>query len=195
MIAFVINLPHREDRHKEIMDVCKKAQIYPIVFYGVNGREVYPDKPKMMRGHLGCRASHLLLLKSLLERHSDYFIVMEDDCELVDGFKEKLEAAMNELPVYWDLMYFGGHLKGEQVKHSDNLIVAKDVLCTHGYVIKKDSIKGLIKAIEAREDKIDLLFRDFQQKANCFMTWPVLSWQRTSHSDIEYTTTSNDHLR
>lgn len=195
--AYVINLAHRTDRLKSITEQCKKNDLTLHRIESVNGIEQFPNETKKKQGFYGCYQSHLKTLKMLLDVPGNYFLIVEDDCIFEEDFRQKLLNYYPQLPPTWDMLYLGGSINtsGAIEPLSVNISRAKKVYCTHAYVVKKESIPGLIKVVESRQWKIDILYCEYQKTHSCFITVPELAWQMAGFSDVENRMTNNIHLR
>ncbi len=195
--AYVINLKHRTDRLISITDECIKNDIKINLIAAVDGASKYATLKRKRKAVFGCYDSHLYTLKMLQHKVGEYFLVIEDDCVFVDNFRQKLEECSKQLPENWDMLYIGGSLKAKNSTEnfSQNLKRAKNVLCTHAYIIKKSSITDLITTVEKRKWKVDMLYCNYQKTHNCYITVPELTWQKTGYSDLEFRVTDNLHLK
>lgn len=183
MKANVINLAHRPDRMCEIEMECSREGLDVIRHEAVNGVKLFPDADKKLKGHFGCLHSHINLLKKV-KGSNEYHLILEDDAILIEGFEKKI---FNLITLDFDLLYLGGNVfsfENATETFDDKLNIAKNVLCTHAYIIKDESINGLLEVLESRNYKVDVLFTEYQKNHNCFITKECLSWQRESYSDI-----------
>jgi GR25 family glycosyltransferase involved in LPS biosynthesis len=131
----VVNLKHREDRKKVIVEKLEESGFsntdYEIV-QAVYGKELsllhtmelykmFEDNDFGSRcGFIGCALSHYGLWMELLkDTTNEYYIIMEDDVILCDGYKEqilKLESQLKDK----DILYHG------YTMYKNNRIVNKD---------------------------------------------------------------------
>jgi len=193
MNAHIINLKHRTDRRANMQAQCERLGLNPIFFDAVNGHEKYPNEPRpLMRGHFGCLDSHKMVLEYILKTYTNpfqYSLILEDDCVLVDDFLRKLKSKWLIEFSMPDLLFLGGNIhqmKDAVVERVDRLDWndARNVLCTHAYLIKHGSIPKLLTVLNSRQWKVDILFTEFQKIANCYITKECLAWQDVSMSDI-----------
>lgn len=209
-VVYVINLAHRTDRYSGVFDECIKNSIIPVRIDAVNGKGEFSYLPEnnLLKAHYGCAESHIKALEAAYGEQDEYSLIMEDDCQFSVNFKEKLSEYAKQLPEDWDLLYLGGSLinasnykggslinNGAAEKFSDNLYKAKNVLTTHAYIVRNNSIPRLLDVIKSKRDRIDILFCEFQKQAKCFIVYPELAWQRVGYSDIVEAVTNNIHLR
>ena len=111
-------------------------------------------------GHVGCILSHYMLWKTISYFPDDEYLILEDDVVLCDGFKEKLIDYKSRLPNDWQYV-FVGHccLPDEQHVHkqNDNIYTTSwPPMCTHAYMIKKESINTLIETNSMAWAHIDI---------------------------------------
>ncbi len=106
-IAYVINLDYAKDRRKYMQEQLEKADISFEFVDGVIGKNLklpHPDYDKRKyrlahgkrtsMGELGCYFSHIKVLKLFLKTDKDHALIMEDDIEFADNFKQILEEAL-----------------------------------------------------------------------------------------------------
>jgi GR25 family glycosyltransferase involved in LPS biosynthesis len=209
-VAYIINLTHRTDRYKDVFAECIKNDIIPVRIDAIDGKRdlSHLAGDRLLQAHYGCAESHIKSLEATYDGKGEYSLIIEDDCVLSDNFKEKLSEYAKQLPDDWDLLYLGGNLinasnyKGGSLinndaaeKFSDNLYMAKNVLTTHAYIVRNNSIPELLNVIKSRKDRIDILFCEFQKQNKCFIVYPELAWQRVGYSDIVGAVTNNIHLK
>lgn len=197
MKIFVINLKRRPDRLAEITAECKKHSIDFELIEAVDGHIAFPNAPRrIMQGALGCQASHVKALKKALY-YGDNCLILEDDAVFSDDFIERFAFTYQLLPMNWDVFFLGGSLLWENavLDYLPNLKRANNVLCTHAYMVNRNSIEKLLSYFESRQFKVDVLFTEFQKENNCFIAYPELATQRKGYSDIVDAVTDNVHLK
>jgi GR25 family glycosyltransferase involved in LPS biosynthesis len=116
--VYVINLDEDKDR----LDVMKQ-QIPKLGrpfkrIRAIKGKDLTPEElnnnttflskyfstPSM----IGCFLSHKKAWQTMIDNNDEYAIVMEDDCEIIDSFKQDLENVLDELiPKNPDFVYLG----------------------------------------------------------------------------------------
>jgi glycosyl transferase family 25 len=108
--AYVINLPERNDRRREMAEELQnagmpftpgKVELFPAI---------RPDSRGEFQsiGYRGCFLSHLSILKQAREAGLKNVLVMEDDLELRADFKEYEPLILQELQLgNWDIVHFG----------------------------------------------------------------------------------------
>jgi GR25 family glycosyltransferase involved in LPS biosynthesis len=72
-----------------------------------------PDK----YGSIACLMSHANLYKKIYKQYKGgTFLILEDDCKLIDNFKSKLNYYLDKLPPNWDMVWFGyNNIKGHKI--------------------------------------------------------------------------------
>lgn len=113
---------------------------------------------------IGVMLGHYTLWKALdWGNPKPYYHIMEDDVRLKPGWKTQLQAAMDELPDDWDILYPGnGCALGEAELVAGNLYKAKPQ-CLHWYVVRHKALKTLIHTNQIAWAPIDvqMIFRSF----------------------------------
>ena len=97
---YLINLDRRPDRLEAATAELNKAGIEFKRWPAVDGsslNESFQSGP----GALGCKLSHVAVLKDALEHGYDEITVYEDDVCFVPDFQVKLAAFMSKVPEDW----------------------------------------------------------------------------------------------
>ena len=208
----VVNLARRTDRRAECVSKFSKAGIadteYEFVA-AVDGAEIVPTLALKRlfqgndfgsrRGVVGCAMSHYTLWKQLLKDFdNEFYVIMEDDFELCDGFKPALRGLYDEF-MNRDVMFMGYHMfeqKRATVRHIYNraLNAAADgnattvevepldtdlyIGATHCYSINKRGAQRLVNYIEINGIKhgIDYLMKIADNGLECYETRPHLAF-------------------
>jgi GR25 family glycosyltransferase involved in LPS biosynthesis len=213
----VINLKRRPDKLKEISKKLKSLEISFDIFEAIDGSNILLTKEQELmfrnndfnnkRGVIGCALSHYYLWKELINSNYPYYIIIEDDADFCDGFKEKLLKII-DLIKSKDLIFFG-YLKSKSnklkyydtyhVENSETIIepLKQDLYIggTHCYSITKEGASGLIDFIDMHGIKhgIDYLIAKVQKIIPVYESKPHLAfaeWQDSIDnivdSDIQY---------
>lgn len=96
---------------------------------------------------VGCWLSHRTLWAALSLLPDEEVLVVEDDAKFPDGWRERLTAALRDVPPDWDMLWIGSCCTEDKPKTH----IAGDVwdvrypMCTHGYVVRKKALQTLIE--------------------------------------------------
>lgn len=111
----------------------------------------------------GCTLSHYMLY-SIIATHPDveHWLVIEDDCLFVDGWQQKLEQALIDVPKDFDFLFIGSCCTEGREKNNvaGNIYEVKYPLCTHAYVVAKKAIPLLLDQCRDASQPIDVLLFD-----------------------------------
>lgn len=136
------------------------------------------------QGHVGCILSHYMLWKTLSYMPDDEFLILEDDVVLTENFKEKLLDYKSRLPSDWQYVFVGNCCcPGEEhrQKHAENIYTTSHPpMCTHAYMIKKESINVLIETNSVAWSHIDIQIQKrtlMTNKLKYYVMLPVLAEQ------------------
>jgi GR25 family glycosyltransferase involved in LPS biosynthesis len=190
--TYVINLDRRIDRLNEL-----KIPFDYEIFVATDGRKVFDSDVYSRKelAHLGCKDSHKRLLSKIYDDGLEYCLVFEDDVELCENFEVKLNEIIEELPKDWDMTYLGGWNLGVKKPYSTKLDIAETIYTTHSYLIRRKFIPKLLEEIDTNEcKKVDVVFSGILGQNKCFITSPILCYQREGFSDIQNKITNNTHL-
>jgi GR25 family glycosyltransferase involved in LPS biosynthesis len=164
----VINLKKREDRKKFMIEQFKRENItnYEII-EAIDGNSLNETEEIRLlfernnfnyrKGIIGCALSHINLWNKLItDKNNEYYVILEDDLDLLPNFKEKLiehcdifeEKQLEHLSLgVFDCNYFDQ----EKIKSDKVTIIEKDVYkfwnVAFAYIISKNAAKKMISHI------------------------------------------------
>jgi GR25 family glycosyltransferase involved in LPS biosynthesis/predicted O-methyltransferase YrrM len=111
------------------------------------------------QGHVGCILSHYMLWTIMEYLPYGEYLILEDDVELCEDFKEKLLDVKSRLPEDWQYCFVGNCClnKEDSLQIDDGIIqTVTPPLCTHAYMIKKSALKTLIETNSIAWSHIDI---------------------------------------
>jgi len=220
-IIKIVNLKHRDDRKKATIDKLEKAGFsntdYEII-EAVYGKDMvsscnmglykmFEDNDFGSRcGFIGCALSHYGLWMELLkDTKNEYYIIMEDDIILCDGYKEqilKLEEDFKSKDILFHgyTMYKESRLNNKD-KYDYSNVNDKTDICIHplitslyvggtfGYSINKTGAKKMIDYIHENGIKhgIDYVMK-IVSTVDKYETHPNLCISLWSEDDANYDT-------
>ena len=100
---------------------------------------------------VGCWLSHRALWATLLLLPDDHVLVLEDDAIFPEGWRERFDRALSDVPPDFDVLYIGSCC----AKDKNKTLVRGEVwdvrypFCTHGYVVAKKALPTLIETQDA----------------------------------------------
>ena len=178
----IVNLERRPDRKQNVEAQLHKESIHPSWVRAVDGLTVEPTyaiKQLFLnndfgskRGVIGCALSHYQLWQHLVkDQVHDFYVIMEDDITLCEGFKQKINNVISTIKNtgFPDLLFLGYHMfsnKREKVKDIYDVLSESTVhpLCqelyiggTFAYIIHKTGAEKLLdySAIHGIQHGID----------------------------------------
>jgi len=197
----IVNLQRRSDRKEETIKKLDAAGITSYEFIKAeDGKKLQPTKYLEdlfrdndfgnLRGFIGCALSHYNLWKRLVEDEThSYYLVMEDDFELCENFKEKMDSLETHFKEK-DVLFLGYHMfqrKRDLVKDIYDVTKPDTIVCplnkdlyigaTFGYSINKMGATKLIEYIKVNGIKhgIDYLMK-IANEVQCYECQPHLSF-------------------
>ena len=125
--SYILTLPEYTVRLNKLDNFCQKLAcigIEPVVYHGVNGKDITIGNAQltyqsttygydatirlngmpMTKGEFGCAWSHLALLKQLSASNTNYYLILEDDVELVKSLDE-LSVLLHHIPSDADMCH------------------------------------------------------------------------------------------
>lgn len=202
--SFVVSLQGREDKlaqfYEDLPSAWANVLPMPQSFTAINGKKCPPPKWwKQPPGAWGCYRSHCLILEQMLNQDWGSVLFMEDDAICCEGFMEKVQAFLKEVPDDWDMVYLGGeHLherKGKPKRVSSLVYRPFNVNRTHAFAVSQKFAKELYRWLHVWDQgpekwigghHIDhhLGRRHEKMKDNIYCPPAWLIGQREGHSDI-----------
>ena len=118
--TYIVNLDRRPDRWAAVDKNPDLKFLDYTRFSAVDGSKIVPTEAlqrifdgndyNMREGMVGCALSHIKLWTELAYAKNEMFCILEDDLELVPGFKEKFDHVTSILPTGWDICFLGHHI-------------------------------------------------------------------------------------
>jgi len=152
---YVINLPHRSDRRREMAEQLNKIGLSfespNIQLY----RAVRPETPEGFPtiGARGCFLSHLGVLRDACSRGYERILILEDDLNFVPDFIARMGEVTSTLEqIDWSIFYGGYAVKTPLHADGDKLVVragpAVAIQNTHFIGFRGMAICGAIDFLE-----------------------------------------------
>ena len=183
--TLVINLNKDTDRLKTIKKDFESAG-WPVPLERVEAVERKP-------GYIGCTLSHIKCMKLALERNYEWTLIIEDDCLLKPGAKDRFTALLPELwntRSDWDNYYAGPVAiypkegsKPELVNRRLGLFkVGGD--STHFVLVHKESCKKILNKLASLEKTptIDIFYKN---NMRTLTSTPYIAIQKPGVSNIK----------
>ncbi|XOF35359.1 MAG: glycosyltransferase family 25 protein [Candidatus Electrothrix sp. YB6] len=200
---YVVNLPERIDRRREITEALQRIGIS----FTPGKVELFPAvKPTEAAGFSspgvrGCFLSHLSILRKAAELDLSNVLVIEDDVEFVSIFEQLWPAMQQQLQdASWNFAYLGyTHVEGStlasrKTEHVEMRPLPDSLRCTHAYAVSRPTFAPLIEHLEELEQHrpidVDGAFNVFRRKYPETLTLiaePQVIRDRASHSDLHNT--------
>jgi len=153
--VFYINISHDIHRNASMLNQFQKMGITN--YERVEGCLVdeLPEKQeyrnfnklekKYVLGSLGCRESHLSIVRLAKERNYEKVLIFEDDVVMTQNLNTLLnanEAIFND----WDVLYFGG-----LIEH----FFRNQIVCLHAYAIRKSVFDDVLNMCNPSGMEVD----------------------------------------
>ena len=203
---YIINLAHRTDRWDKCIDQLTKYKIknytqfqairpealdtQPIHYYNTMSNQT---NEKYIIGALGCKLSHLAVIKDAKQKQYKSILILEDDFLLTTNFLNKLTISLHNITKMHktNTMCYLGFGRGKVNPTNMHHIVKLDgVLTTHAYILYSPFYDTVINALEKSSCEIDICYSDLQKQYKIYGVFPVLVTQRRDFSDIQNTRVS-----
>jgi glycosyl transferase family 25 len=201
--VFILNLDRRPDRMNSMIKLMNELEIknwerFSAIRPKFNSidRSLFKEYPRILKlnksyikGSIGCKLSHLEILKIAKKRNYKKILILEDDVEFIGDSRHirHIDIGLREIDnKNWDILYLGlNKTKYQNIKGSIFINKVISGLCTHAYIVNGKSFNKLIRLLEESQKQIDLTYQDnFNTFLNCYIIIPEKFKQNSSFSDI-----------
>jgi glycosyl transferase family 25 len=192
-IVYYINLEHRSDRKKHILNQLKQMD-YP------EDRINRINAIKHDFGAVGCSRSHIKALELFLSTKDESCIIFEDDFTFYPNTYDRFHNIIKQIdiPKPWDIIMLSSNIKKDK-PFSEGFTKAIDVQTASGYMVNRSFATTLLENYKAGEELLsktlkskyheyglDQYWKKLQQSAYCYIFKPKLGYQLENiYSDIE----------
>lgn len=202
--SFCVNLdslPANWEAFQKRISACPWPFVEPERFSAIDGKNVpFPAHHSQGSGSWGCARSHISIIEKCLNEKVESVLILEDDAELVDGFVEKCETFLANVPKDWGMIYLGGQLL-DAANHppllvNDHVAVPWNVNRTHAYAVHARAMKQVYKHLLKKDwvprHHIDHHYGLLHQSRQIpvyipreWLVWQAEGFSRISHQKLE----------
>lgn len=182
---YVLNLARRPDRLKEVSDQLHREGIEFTRMQGVDGRIMpLPKTEKSGSGAYGCRLGHLRILEAAITDKLNVVGVLEDDVVLEEGFTDRLQKALKDVPDDWELLYCGTQHRKTPTPVGPGIVRCVDCHRTHAYIVRGPAIRKLYQIWSNASGHVDHILGKHFKNLKAYAIAPPIAGQGASKSDI-----------
>lgn len=177
---YCINLDERTDRWERAQTEFKKIGLENVERFSAIKNPV---------GAIGCRDSHLSIIKKSKEENLKNVLIFEDDVLFIDENVKYIEESLDQLSnENWTLFYLGATLEphyGAVTRVTNNLVKTNFAFTTHAYAINSNIFDKILN--EAPSSKIiDVYYcHHIVPLGSSLIINPIVAIQQEGFSDIE----------
>lgn len=177
---YCINLDERPDRWEKALIEFEKIGIKNVERFSAFKHE---------KGAIGCRESHLSIIKKSKEENLKNVLIFEDDVFFIEENLLNIPKVLSDLKnIDWDLFYLGATIDpnvGFMNKITDNIFKTNFAYTTHAYAIN-NNIYDKILSEAPYHPIIDVFYcRNIVPMGKSFIMNPMLAIQQEGYSNIE----------
>ena len=122
-------------------------------------RQDHPTRGSLINiSQVGLALTHYMVWNICLHFDDDVFLILEDDAEFSENWKERLNQALLDAPDDWDIIQLGGtHCFDKPQTHiAGELFEVKYPFCTHAYMVNRKALEVLILNMRDAAMHIDI---------------------------------------
>jgi GR25 family glycosyltransferase involved in LPS biosynthesis len=137
-------------------------------------------------GQVGCRRSHIEVLKEFCYSGSRYLLVLEDDFFIEENFDTIISSHYDfVINNKFDILYLGGRRMGKAVNIFGSIFKYTSVYTTHAYIITPIVADFIIKKADYSGYEIDMFYiKQVQKNFDCWCFSPSIVSQFSGESTI-----------
>ncbi len=199
--SYVINLPERLDRRREMKQELKMLGLSEsserVVFFPAIRPTDKGEFPSI--GSRGCFLSHLAVLKEAKSQNLNNLLILEDDLSFTHFLIKRQDVIVKELQrLNWDFAYLGHAVKAAPIKENIFYEYFEPLMLGHFLAVNKETISQLVDFLEEvlrrpgghpeggpmHVDGAYSTFRKQNPKVVTLIANPSLGFQRSSSSNI-----------
>ena len=171
------------DGRKMTKSELEAAQI-PYLLWPANADETLKKK---RAGEIGCYLSHRTLIEefgaSWAPPNAGH-LVLEDDVTIVKNAAPRLAAALQALPMDWDILCIGiGHATLDDAQNG--LSRVRKFWGTYAYIVRHGSIPTILDAIRTMYNPVDDMLSSSTQLVIYAMQPPIVNFRLEAYSEIQ----------
>lgn len=142
------------------------------------------DNDKILGPHQSFNASVRQMLIDFLATDSQSMLSMEGDVVFRD--LSHLEAALNELPEDWDIVYLGANLlNGQPERFSSHLFRVRAAWTTHAIAYNRKVVQFILdNQPDISEEMVDNFLGKQLPNLNAYVVAPMIAYQKPHRSGI-----------
>lgn len=146
-----------------------------------------PGKAVMTPGEIGCALSHIRIWKYFQNTNVKSVMIIEDDAEFVNLFKEISETLWELKPLNWDIIFFGFTNAGSKLQVYNKYFYKPEYgFETVGYVVSKQGLDKLVSLLPV-SGPVDVWLSENFDKLDAWAIDPRLIYQKNmGQGDVNY---------
>lgn len=160
---FYINLEHRDDRKKQILNEFKKMDISDDKIHRIDAvHEKY-------NGHIGCAKSHIKTLEYAKKHNYQTIVVFEDDfvfTEEKDVVFKKIHEFLKKFDGKWDVIQLTTVFKKFTDTDVETIKKVKSATTSSAYIINSNFYDKLLNILKESVSKMEEQMLEFNKKNN-----------------------------
>lgn len=180
-----MNLDRRPERWARMKERFAKHKITDVVrFSAVDGEHMsIPPGWQASAGAYGCLQSNLSIIQMAREARWPAVLIFDDDVVFDEDLDTKFPEFMAQLPMDWDMAFFGCMHRSEPVQVSDNVLKLRYSTSTYAYAVRDTVYSAFLELQSVTRQPVDVTNRLLQERYNCYCSFPNLAWVESGHSD------------
>jgi GR25 family glycosyltransferase involved in LPS biosynthesis len=144
-----------------------------------------------LRGMVGCKTSHIEIIKIAKERNYEAILILEDDIKFIDKWEKHLSKTIKIIKkknIDWDVLYLTANHVKPYNQVNKYLVKINYAFQAAGYIVKKNCYDFIIENAMKSGREIDVFYAEQMQNNSSFKVYgicPNIINQEEDFSSIE----------
>jgi GR25 family glycosyltransferase involved in LPS biosynthesis len=182
-----INLDRRSDRWEQMRAQFERHDVRAVRrFAALDGKTLtIPSSWSATAGAYGCLLSHLQVVREARDQGQPNVLIFEDDVVFDAHLRDKFRAYFSQLPLQWDMLYFGAMHLDDLRQLSDNVHQLRRAFSTYAYALNHTIFEAFIEVNSKADMPVDHNNHALQTQYACYCFVPHLAWVESTYSDVQ----------
>ncbi len=191
---YCIHLPHQTDRMEHIRSELKKINVnvdrdVTFVHASPPARDFSMSNfARNSVGEFGCNLSQITAVVRAIKDGAQRPLFIEDDIFFTDDATDRLDDFLHKVPHDWDILYFGGHPRGDYTLLHPNVAKVSLFSFAEAYSISGEFLFHFFQHwadnISKPKAPFDFILGNYASKVSSYCIHPIITKQVAGVSGI-----------
>lgn len=193
-----MNLKSREDRKSKCDEVFATVNTTVTYVESISSNSVQDAETGLALPYQALNKTLINVLTDAIDNNVQKLLIFEDDIDFTQDAQTVFEAAKDQLPEDWDVLYLG--FRSTTARNpviSENLRKVRYAYLGHAMAVSANIMPAWKERLEALDLESDLclseIYKDLQNY-KAYATYPGICYQRPGYSNTLHMVTDNSEI-